>query len=80
MFGYDLDMFTEPHNDDWKAMMWDAIAGAPGGTIETTGRGLLDIYNGEYARGAGEAMPIGVIANFFKGYTLGEEGAISRVD
>jgi hypothetical protein len=75
MFGYSGDIFySEPHENHLGDYLLEQLGGAPYSVIHDTMRGLGDAWDGDLAKGAGEAIPIRLFADPFKGYGLATEG------
>jgi hypothetical protein len=78
MFGYSGDMFYgEPKDNHLGDYLVEQLGGAPYSTIHDTVKGFSDIWNGDPAKGLGEAIPIRLFADPFKGYALGTQGAVT---
>jgi hypothetical protein len=73
--------FGEPRSNeaqDWKAYMWDSVAGAPVGLITDWAKGINDLAEGDVVRAAERLVPIKAFADSVKAYRTFTEGNVSE--
>lgn len=73
--------FGEPRSNeaqDWKAYMWDSVAGAPAGLVADWARGLNDLAQGDLVRAAERLIPVKAFSDSIKAYRTMTEGTISE--
>jgi hypothetical protein len=73
--------FGEPRSNeaqDWKAYMWDTVAGAPAGLVTDWAKGINDLAEGDVVRAAERLIPIKAFSDSIKAYRTMTEGTISE--
>lgn len=73
--------FGEPRSNeaqDWKAYVWDTVAGAPAGLVTDWAKGVNDLAEGDVVRAAERLVPIKIFADSIKAYRTFTEGTISE--
>jgi hypothetical protein len=73
--------FGEPRSNeaqDWKAYIWDSVAGAPAGLVADWAKGINDLAQGDVIRAAERLVPIKVFSDSIKAYRTFTEGTISE--
>ncbi len=63
---------------DWKAYMWDSLAGAPAGLVTDWARGVNDIAEGDFTRAIERLVPIKAFSDSVKAYRTATEGNVSE--
>lgn len=73
--------FGEPRSNeaqDWKAYLWDTLAGAPAGLVADWAKGVNDLAQGDLVRAAERLVPIKAFSDSVKAYRTFTEGTVSE--
>lgn len=73
--------FGEPRSNeaqDWKAYVWDTVAGAPAGLVTDWAKGVNDLAQGDVVRAVERLVPIKAFSDSVKAYRAFTEGNVSE--
>lgn len=73
--------FGEPRSNeaqDWKAYLWDTLAGAPAGLMADWAKGVNDLAQGDLIRAAERLVPVKAFSDSVKAYRTFTEGTVSE--
>jgi hypothetical protein len=73
--------FGEPRSNeaqDWKAYVWDTVAGAPAGLVADWAKGINDLAQGDLVRAAERLIPVKALSDSIKAYRTYTEGSVSE--
>lgn len=73
--------FGEPRSNeaqDWKAYVWDTVAGAPAGLVTDWAKGVNDLAQGDIVRAMERLVPIKAFSDSVKAYRAFTEGNVSE--